>query len=119
MKVVKIEDLEGVKFTGGHSFRAVLANDFMGFAVMKTVIPKGGPYLWHYPRHVEACYCIAGEGILTDVESGTAHQIKVDTVYVLDKHERHTFEAVTDTVLISIFNPPLIGTEKHDENGQY
>ncbi len=119
MKIKRINQIEGVKFTGGVSFRAILESDNMGFALMKTVIPKGGPHHWHYINHLEACYCIKGTGELTDLGTGLKHLITPDVVYVLDKHDNHTFEAFEDVVLISIFNPPLKGTEKHNENGHY
>ena len=123
MKTVNINDLQGserdVKFTGGNSLRPVLESDGLGFAMMKTIIPKGGPYLWHYDKYLEACYCIKGKGILTDVWSGEHFIITPDVIYIQDKHEEHTFEALEDTILISIFNPPLKGNEKHDKNGNY
>lgn len=119
MKIKRINQLDGVQFTGGVSFRALLEKDGMGFSIMKTVIPKGGPHHWHYVNHLEACYCIQGRGVLRNLGTGESHFITPDVVYVLDKHDDHTFEALTDVVLISVFNPPLKGTEKHDENGHY
>jgi L-ectoine synthase len=123
MRTVKIEDIKGtdrdVKFTGGNSIRPILESDGLGFAMMKTIIPKGGPHKWHYNRHLEACYCIKGKGILTDVWTGEHFEINPDIVYIQDKNEEHTFEALEDVVLISVFNPPLKGNEKHDENGNY
>lgn len=123
MRVVSISDLKGtqrdVKFTGGNSIRPVLESDGLGFAMMKTIIPKGGPYLWHYDKHLEACYCIKGHGKLTNYWTGEVFDIKPDTVYIQEAHEEHTFEAIEDTILISVFNPPLKGNEKHDENGNY
>jgi L-ectoine synthase len=119
MKVVRINQIDPVQFTGGLSFRAVLEKDNMGFAMMKTVIPKGGPYHWHYLNHLEACYCIRGKAILKDLSTGIEHIITPDVVYVLDNHDDHTLEALEDTVLISVFNPPLTGKETHDKNGVY
>ena len=123
MKTININNLENtsrdVEFTGGHSIRGILESDNLGFAVMKTIIPKGGPYNWHYVRHLEACYCIQGKGVLTDCWTGESFNITPDIIYVQDKNEEHTFEALEDTILISIFNPPLKGNEKHDENGNY
>jgi L-ectoine synthase len=40
-------------------------------------------------------------------------------MYVLDKNDRHTFQAIEETVLISIFNPPVTGAEVHDQDGSY
>lgn len=125
MKVVRIAHLEsqGRKVDcprgGFTSFRALLESDGMGFSMHKTVIPKGPSQHWHYKHHLEACYCIAGEGILTNLETGDKHMIIPDTVYVLDHHDDHTFEAIQDTVLISVFNPPVTGNEVHDEDGSY
>lgn len=123
MKIINVDQLENternVKFTGGNSLRAIVESDGLGFAVMKTIIPIGGPHFWHYNRHLEACYCIKGYGILTDYWSGEEFIIKPGVIYIQDKHEEHTFEALEETILISIFNPPLIGNEKHDENGNY
>jgi L-ectoine synthase len=119
MKIIRINQLDPVQFTGGLSFRAILEKDNMGFAMMKTVVPRGGPHHWHYKNHLEACYCIKGKGELTNLETGLKVLIVPDMVYVLDKHDDHTFEALEDCVLISIFNPPLTGNESHDENGIY
>jgi len=123
MKVTSIKEIKGtdrdVLFTGGNSQRVVLEKDGLGFAVMKTNIKKGGPYHWHYPNHLEACYCISGQGVLTSLDNGDIYDINIDSCYLLDKHDNHTFEALTDVVLISIFNPPLKGNETHDKNGKY
>lgn len=119
MIIKRINQIDPVAFTGGISFRAVIASDAVGFGVNKTVIPKGGPYKWHYKNHLEACYCIKGSGELTNLETGARVLITPDMVYVLDKHDSHTFEAFEDTVLISVFNPALAGDETHDENGNY
>jgi L-ectoine synthase len=123
MKIRTISQIENtgkdVKFTGGNSLRLILESDNMGFAFMKTIIPKGGPHKWHYPHHLESCFCIAGSGILTNLTNGEVHNIFVDTIYILDGNEPHTFEATEDCVLISVFNPPLSGNESHDINGHY
>lgn len=123
MKIVRIKELEdterAVTFNGGVSFRALLEKDGMGFSLHKTVIPVGGPYNWHYKHHLEACYCIKGKGEITDLSTGLKTLITPDVIYVLDNHDNHTFEAFEDTVLISIFNPPVKGTETHNEDGSY
>jgi L-ectoine synthase len=125
MKVIDIDSMELftperiVNFTGGVSYRPVLASDGVGFSVHKTIIPKGGPHHWHYKNHFEVCYCIAGEGELTNLQTGHKWIIIPDKVYILDEHDDHTFEALEDTILISIFNPPIVGDEHHDENGVY
>lgn len=123
MKIVKIDQLVNtdreVKGIGFTSIRALLEKDKMGFSLHKTIIPKGGPYHWHYKNHLEACYCISGKGIIKDLTTGFEDIITPDVVYVLDNHDNHTFEALEDTILISIFNPPVKGTETHNQDGSY
>lgn len=123
MVVRTIDEIRGtereVHGEGFTSLRLLLARDGMGFSVHKTVIPKGGPYHWHYTHHLEACYCVEGSGILTNLETGKTYAIIPDTIYVLDKHDDHTFRALSDIVLISIFNPPVTGQEVHNADGSY
>lgn len=123
MKVIQIADLIGtereVHGEGFTSIRPILAKDGMGFSVHKTIIPKGKAEHWHYTHHLESCYCIAGRGILTNLETGKTFTIVPDTIYVLDNHDDHTFQAVEDVVLISVFNPPVTGMEVHNADGSY
>jgi L-ectoine synthase len=123
MKVRTIKEIEGterdVKFNEGRSLRLILKSDNMGFSFHKTIIPKGNKGHWHYKNHLESCYCVEGTGVLTNLSTGEAHQIKPDTIYILDNHDDHTFEAITDVVLISVFNPPCVGGEVHKEDGSY
>jgi len=74
---------------------------------------------WHYTNHLEACYCVSGAGILVDLKTGEKHWIFPDHCYALDQHDDHTFQAIEDTVLISVFNPPVEGSEVHREDGSY
>jgi L-ectoine synthase len=86
----------------------------MGFTVCHTVVRAGSESRLHYIRHFEACYCIAGAGEVEDM-SGTVHRIEPGTIYVLDEHDEHFLraDAANDMVLVSVFNPPLKGTERH------
>lgn len=123
MKVRTIKQIEGtdrdVTFAQGKSLRLILESDGMGFSFHKTVIPAGQKGHWHYTNHLESCFCISGHGILTNLDSGEKYDITPDTIYILDQHDDHTFEAITDVVLLSVFNPPCKGTEVHREDGSY
>ena len=125
MKIIDTSELIGtdreVKCPNGGftSFRAILARDGMGFSLHRTFIPKGSPQHWHYAHHLEACYCIEGRGVITDLATGNRHLITPGVIYSLDRHDDHTFEALEDVTLISVFNPPVTGKEVHDENGSY
>lgn len=123
MKIARINQLidtdRDVNGIGFKSIRPILEKDGMGFSMHKTIIPTGGPYHWHYKYHLEACYCIKGKGIIKDLESGESHIITPDVIYILDHYDNHTFEALEDTVLISVFNPPIKGNEIHKKDGSY
>ena len=123
MKIRTVEEVENtdrdVMFTGGYSKRLILKEDGMGFSFMKTIVPKGGPHHWHYKHHLESCYCIQGKGILTNLDTKEVFNIEVDTVYSLDDNDNHTFEAIEDVILMSVFNPPVTGLEIHQEDGSY
>ena len=98
MKVIHTESLKGTErevFGKGFvSMRILLEKDRMGFSLHKTIIPKGDKEHWHYKHHLEACNCVYGYGILTDLETGDKHEIRPDTTYVLDNHDNHTFQAL-------------------------
>lgn len=122
MKIVRTKDLEftdrDVKFNAGRSLRILLEKDNMGFSLHKTIIRKG-TYHWHYKNHLESCYCISGHGFIEDLNTGVSYEIFPDTTYVLDNHDNHEFTATEDTVLISVFNPPITGDEIHQKDGSY
>lgn len=121
MKVVTLQQAETVHFSveGFTSHRFLTASDSLGFTICKTVIPKGLCQVWHYTNHLEACYCVSGKAIVENIATGEVFTISPDVVYALDAHDRHKFTAITDVVLISVFNPPLVGTETHKEDGSY
>jgi L-ectoine synthase len=119
MKTIDIKNINGVNFNGGISYRSVLLKNNMGFAMMKTCINKGGPYLWHYKNHKEACYCVTGNGFVKDLDTGEISNIYPGITYLVDNNQKHEFTAITDVVLISVFNPPLRGDETHDQFGNY
>ena len=123
MKVKTIQQIAGtereVHGEGFTSYRLILAKDNMGFSVHKTVIPKGEALHWHYLNHLESCYCTQGKGVLIDLKTGESFDIVPDTIYILDNHDDHTFQAIEDVVLISVFNPPVTGNEVHNSDGSY
>lgn len=119
MKVINLANIESVKCPKGsfESFRYLLEADAMGFTVTRTEIKAGGPYNWHYKKHLEACLCVEGIGrVETEAESA---EISAGAMYALDKNDNHFFTALTDCVLICVFNPPLTGKEVHEQDGSY
>lgn len=106
--------------TGGFvSRRMLLAEDGMGYTITHTTITPGMQQRWHYKNHLESCYCLKGGGVLTDEATGDQHTIYPGQMYVLDKHDAHSFIATTEVELLCVFNPPLKGQEVHQADGSY
>jgi len=101
------------------SVRLLLKGDSMGFSFHITTIYAGTETPIWYQNHLESVYCMDGEGEVETVTDGKIHPIKPGTIYVLDKHDKHLLRAKTQMKLACVFNPPLNGTEVHDENGVY
>lgn len=102
-----------------NSRRLLLAADGMGFSLHDTIIDAGTETQMWYRNHLEAVYCIEGEGTLEEVATGEAHEITAGTVYALDQHDRHVLRARTRMRMVCVFNPPCTGQETHDEHGGY
>ena len=101
------------------SRRLLLKSDGMGFSLHETTVyPGTETYMW-YAHHLEAVYCIEGEGEVESLADGTIHPIRPGVVYALDRHDKHHLRARTRMRLVCVFNPPLSGREVHDENGVY
>ncbi|WP_049731165.1 ectoine synthase [Rhizobium ecuadorense] len=108
-----------VEWGSGTSRRLLTEKDGMGFTVCHTVVRANTVSLLQYRNHLEACYCIAGEGEVEDME-GNIYPVRPGDIYVLDKHDKHYLRGGgdRDLILVSIFNPPLTGIERHDLNDQ-
>ena len=91
----------------------------MGFSLHDTLIHAGTETRMHYKHHLEAVYCVEGEGTLEDLETGTTHTITPGTMYALIGHERHVLRATTEMRMICVFNPPVTGREVHGDDGAY
>jgi len=101
------------------SRRLLLRRDGMGFSLHDTLIHAGTETYIHYANHVEAVYCVGGEGEVEVVDTGEKFPIKDGTLYALNGHEKHHLRAFTELRLICAFNPPLTGREDHDASGVY
>lgn len=101
------------------SNRLLLKKDGLGFSFNDTTVSAGTELHVWFKNHVEACYCIEGEGEVETIADGKIYPIKVGTLYAANEHEKHILRAKTDLRLICIFNPALTGQEVHDEDGSY
>lgn len=102
-----------VDWGNGTSTRFLTTADEMGFTLTDTLVNAGTTSLLEYKNHLEACYCFEGEGEVRDAATGKVHPIRRGTMYALNKHDKHYLTAKTDMRLVSVFNPPLKGHERH------
>lgn len=123
MIVRRVEDVEGTdaEVSAGNwiSRRLLLKKDGIGFSLHETTIYAGTETTMQYLNHLEAVFCIKGEGEVETVSDGNVYPIKAGTVYALDQHDKHILRAKTQMRMVCVFNPPCTGKEVHDENGAY
>ena len=125
MIVRRLEDILGterdVKADSGNweSRRLILNSDAVGFSLHDTIIHAGTETLIWYKHHIEAVYCIEGEGEVETTDDGKVYPIRAGTVYLLNGNERHVLRANTTMRMVCVFNPPVTGREHHDADGAY
>ncbi|MFM1654608.1 ectoine synthase [Brevibacillus sp. B_LB10_24] len=122
MIVKHLQDIIGTKddvdTPTWNSRRLLLKKDNMGFALNDTLIKAGTETFIWYANHLEAVYCIEGEGEI-EVVGGETYPIQPGMMYALSGHEKHYLRAKSTMRMVCVFNPPLTGREVHDENGVY
>lgn len=102
-----------------NSRRLLLKKDGMGFSLHDTIIKEGTETMIWYQNHVEAVYCVEGEGEIQLAETGETFKISPGMMYALDGHEKHFLRATKTMRMVCVFNPPLTGREVHDKDGVY
>ncbi|MFX0544035.1 ectoine synthase [Roseovarius sp. S1116L3] len=101
------------------SRRILLARDGLGYSFHDTLIKAGSTQRLEYKNHIEANYCIEGEGEVEELATGRTWPLAPGTMYVLDAHDAHIIRARSDMRLLCVFTPALTGTETHDADGSY
>ncbi len=116
----EIENTErDVQTPNWRSKRIVLAAENPTFSVHETVLYAGTVNDFWYADHIEAVFVVAGEGELTDKETGETYQLAPGSLYLLNGHEHHQLRPKTEMRTVCVFNPPVTGREVHDEDGRY
>ncbi len=109
-----------VRGEGWQSRRILLRSDGMGFSLHDTVVAEGTEQRLEYKHHLEANYCISGEGEVVDLQTGITYPLRPGTLYALDKNDAHIIRATRgDLRVVCVFNPPLTGDETHRADGSY
>lgn len=123
MIVRKLDEIQGTgRETSSENWvsrRLLLSVDGMGFSLHDTIIHPGTETQMWYKHHLEAVYCIEGEGEIESLADGKKYVIQPGTMYALDRHDRHILRSRTQLRMICVFNPPCTGNEVHDKDGAY
>lgn len=123
MIVRRLSELEGTeRCVSGENWtsrRLLLHADGMGFSMHDTILHAGTETPMWYRNHVEAVYCVEGEGEIVDLATGAVHPIEPGTLYALNDHDKHVLRAHTRLRTICVFHPALHGPETHDADGAY
>lgn len=107
---------------GWTSLRLLVKSDGMGFSMTETHVLPGASLTLEYKHHVEACYCIAGQGTVIEASTGARHVIKPGVLYAPNAHDKHEVHVAADDDplhLICVFSPALQGDEVHGLDGSY
>ncbi|QDQ87798.1 ectoine synthase [Alcaligenaceae bacterium SJ-26] len=124
MIVKHIDDITGtadeIRADNWVSKRVLLGKDGMGFSFHETTIFPGTETHIHYQNHLEAVWCIEGDGEIETIADGCKYALGPGVVYALDQHDEHWLRGGKQPLrVICVFNPPLTGRETHDAQGVY
>ncbi|MCO6427100.1 ectoine synthase [Nitrosomonas communis] len=123
MIVRQLEEIQGTEremyAENWVSRRLLLSVDGMGFSLHDTIIHAGTETMMWYKHHLEAVYCIEGEGEIESLSDGKIYAIRPGTMYALNMHDRHVLRSRTSLRMVCVFNPPCTGNEVHDKDGAY
>jgi len=97
--------------------RALKKSDGLGFSFSDVKFAPGATTVLWYKHHWETNYIIAGTGQVDDLTTGQSWALEPDMTYNVGPKDRHRLSAQTDLHLVSVFCPPLEGTEQHDAQG--
>lgn len=121
MLVRKMEEVIGTKGDASgelwRSLRLLHEEDGMHVTLTDTILEPGFKMSLWQKNHLEACYCIEGEGTVQELDSGTVHEVKPGTLYAMNNHDRHRIQAKTRMRILCTFYPALTGHEVHDADG--
>ncbi|MFO1170727.1 MAG: ectoine synthase [Hyphomicrobiaceae bacterium] len=99
------------------TLRMLTKADGLGFGFSDVHFDKGAEAQLWYKHHWEANHILSGTGEVTDLTTGESWALGPGIAYNVGPKDRHVVKANSDLHYISVFCPPLIGTEQHDKDG--
>ena len=101
--------------------RVLIKGDGLGFSVSEARCGAGNTSELWYKNHWEANFVRAGRGWLENRSTEQRWDLVPGVLYCVGPTDRHRVINSDDQPLriISVFNPPIVGDETHDEDGAY
>jgi L-ectoine synthase len=101
--------------------RLLTKSDGLNFSISEARAQKAGHSDLWYKNHWEANYVRSGNATLEDRSTGERWDLYPGVLYCVGPGDRHRISRTEDTNMriISVFNPPIVGLETHDEDGAY
>ena len=99
------------------SLRLLHDEDGMGVTLTDSILEASFEMVLWQKNHLEACYCLEGEGTVEELDTGKVHEVKAGTLYAMNEHDHHRIRAKTKMRIVCTFYPALTGEEKHDADG--
>lgn len=100
--------------------RVLLKSDGLGFSLSEARCGANNQSKLWYKNHWEANYIRAGKGMLINRCSGETWELCPGVLYCVGPADQHSVSNTDDPLrIVSIFNPPIEGSESHDEDGAY
>jgi L-ectoine synthase len=101
--------------------RLLTRADGLNFSISEARGSQVGVSTLWYKNHWEANYVRSGSAILEDCHTGQRWPLEPGVLYCVGPQDEHRIirEVATDMRMISVFSPPIVGLETHDEDGAY
>ncbi len=99
------------------TIRMLTKSDGVGFGFSDVRLAAGAEAAFWYKHHRQANHIISGSGEVTNLATGQTWELGPSMAYCVGPEDRHRVRAHTDMHLLSMFSPPLVGDEQHDEEG--
>ena len=127
MFVRKIDDVRGsdkeMNLTDDgrvlRSVRILTKEDGCGFSISDVLIKGGWSMDLHYKNHMEVNFIAGGQVTVQNLSNGQSWALSPGMLYVVGPKDRHRLSTEGDAHIVSVFNPAVTGTERHDADGSF
>jgi L-ectoine synthase len=99
--------------------RPLLSADGTGLSLSDLRTTPGEKIDLWYRNHCEANYLVEGSAEVLDKATGENHPLVPGDLFVVSPKDRHRVSNTNGVRFLSIFNPPIKGDERYDDEGGY